>query len=89
MAGCEEVDKIDVIFSLPDHAGIEGTAYSIEFVNSFVARSSFGRVRVGVTPGPCHPSDAIPLSAHSTKTDFIMALNGRMSLASDVHSHVR
>ena len=73
---------------MPDHAGIEGSAYATEFVNSFVAKSNYGRVRVGVTPGPCYPSTDIPLSAHNSKADFIMALNTRMWTTADVHSHI-
>ena len=54
---------VDVMFAIPDQAGIEGTDYCVSFLETIVSKSQVNaeQVRVGVTPSTCDRSDAIAL----------------------------
>ena len=67
--GCRPAD---VIFSVPDEAGIRDTNTSLTFIQSLISDIDIGvgAVRVGLTPRICADRYPIPLNGYDTLSGY-------------------
>ena len=63
---------MDVLFSLPDDAGLVNTDRALDFIENVVAGFKLGpsQMQVGITPRNCPLGSAIKLHEHDDKRAF-------------------
>lgn len=80
----------DVIFSVPDDAGIRDTNTALAFIQSFLDDLDIGpeAVRMGVTPRLCDDKNPISLNAHDTRSGYKRSLRARQLTSSRISRQV-
>ncbi|KAI0209761.1 hypothetical protein LSAT2_005535 [Lamellibrachia satsuma] len=89
--GCTGRYPLDVIFALPDQAGIDDTQRSLAFIKGIVGEMEMSpvQVQVGVTPRMCFLNKAVQLNDNDNAEGFLTSLDDRQLSSSRTNIHLK